>query len=298
MSLGGLIASALGGGARGYTEAARGELKTQQEFNLRKMLSEVEMEKQLAIDAIKRERDIADIPRRGAAQTNVEVDRQAALLPGEVARTTQVGQAQTDVEVGREVATRPGAVARAGELVDAQGAAARRSDAAYSNDPAARAGVRARATDSESPSARANVGLAAARNTREQAEFTRLESARKAAAEYHDAVDRGDDAAARAARRRGIEFGVDPAQTKRGALKVTEDEMGRKVLVHEDELGNVTRVDTERLPGYGGGKPAASSAPAAGAGAPKVGDTRTVQTGPHKDKTAVWDGNGWKLQGQ
>ena len=73
--------------------------------------------------------------------------------------------------------------------------------------------------------------------------------------------------------------------------------MGRKVLVHEDDLGNVTRVDTERLPGYGSGKPAAGGN-AASAGARKVGDTRPVETGPHKGKTAVWDGTGWKLQGQ
>lgn len=45
MSLGGLIAGALGGAAKGYTQYAESELKKQQELDLRKMLAEVEIEK-------------------------------------------------------------------------------------------------------------------------------------------------------------------------------------------------------------------------------------------------------------
>jgi hypothetical protein len=40
--------------------------------------------------------------------------------------------------------------------------------------------------------------------------------------------------------------------------------------------------------------PKADAKPAAGAR--KVGESQTVQSGPHKGKTAVWDGQGWKLQ--
>lgn len=51
-------------------------------------------------------------------------------------------------------------------------------------------------------------------------------------------------------------------------------------------------------------KPGPAPAPAPGAapasapttGSYKVGETRVVQSGQHKGKTAVWDGKGWKLQ--
>lgn len=63
----GLIAGVLGGAARGYTQMAEGELKKQQELDLRTQLMEAETEKQLRIDEIKRNRDIADIPRKAEA---------------------------------------------------------------------------------------------------------------------------------------------------------------------------------------------------------------------------------------
>jgi hypothetical protein len=44
----------------------------------------------------------------------------------------------------------------------------------------------------------------------------------------------------------------------------------------------------------GASAPKADAKPAAGAR--KVGESLTVQSGPHKGKTAVWDGQGWKLQ--
>jgi len=63
----GLIAGVLGGAARGYTQMAEGELKKQQELDLRTQLMEAETEKQLRIDEIKRNRDVADIPRKAEA---------------------------------------------------------------------------------------------------------------------------------------------------------------------------------------------------------------------------------------
>lgn len=101
MKLSGLISGVMGGAAKGYGQYAEGELKKQQELDLRKQLMAAEEEKALRIDEIKRNRDIADIPRKGAAETGVAVDRARALIPGEVERTRQVGAAQTDVEVGR-----------------------------------------------------------------------------------------------------------------------------------------------------------------------------------------------------
>ncbi len=80
----GLIAGVLGGAARGYTQMAEGELKKQQELDLRTQLMEAETEKQLRIDEIKRNRDIADIPRKAeatAAAAPVLAEGEAAAAP-------------------------------------------------------------------------------------------------------------------------------------------------------------------------------------------------------------------------
>lgn len=84
MSLAGLISGVMGGAARGYTQMAEGELKKQQELDLRKQLMEAETEKQLRIDEIKRNRDIADIPRKAeatAAAAPVLAEGEAAAAP-------------------------------------------------------------------------------------------------------------------------------------------------------------------------------------------------------------------------
>ncbi|CAB4159588.1 hypothetical protein UFOVP715_17 [uncultured Caudovirales phage] len=63
-SFAGLIAGALGGAAKGYEEGAQMEMKKQGELDLKRQLMDAEAQKQLQIDAIKRERDIADEDRK------------------------------------------------------------------------------------------------------------------------------------------------------------------------------------------------------------------------------------------
>jgi hypothetical protein len=63
-SLGGLISGVLGGAAKAYGEGAQMEMKKQSELDLRKQLMEAETEKQLRIDQIKRDRDIAEEDRK------------------------------------------------------------------------------------------------------------------------------------------------------------------------------------------------------------------------------------------
>jgi hypothetical protein len=64
MKLSGLIAGALGGAAKGYTQVAETNFKKSAELDLKKQLMEAETDKQLAIDAIKRQRDIVDEDRK------------------------------------------------------------------------------------------------------------------------------------------------------------------------------------------------------------------------------------------
>jgi hypothetical protein len=180
MSLGGLISGVMGGAAKGYGDYAQQRL----DVDIKKELLQAQKDKELAIDAIKRERDIADIPRRGEAQTDVDVARTRrigeAQTDVDVARIPQVGAAQTDVDVDRtarvgkaqtgvdteramyvgemdtmvqarrEAALRPQKVRTAAELADAEAAAQRRAQAEYGKDPAAREGARARTADTES----------------------------------------------------------------------------------------------------------------------------------------------------
>ncbi len=96
MGLAGLIAGALGGAAKGYTEVAETNLKKSAELDLKKQLMEAEADKKLAIDAITRQRDISDIGSRtqATAQANLDVapiSAQTDLVKGEAAarnRTT------------------------------------------------------------------------------------------------------------------------------------------------------------------------------------------------------------------
>lgn len=87
----GLIAGVLGGAARGYTQMAEGELKKQQELDLRKQLMEAETEKQLRIDEIKRNRDIEDIPRKAEATAAAAPILARGEAQGQIAKTSTPG---------------------------------------------------------------------------------------------------------------------------------------------------------------------------------------------------------------
>ena len=80
----GLIAGVLGGAARGYTQMAEGELKKQQELDLRTQLMEAETEKQLRIDEIKRNRDQAEETRKMSPEYLTQVGA-AELTKGQIA---------------------------------------------------------------------------------------------------------------------------------------------------------------------------------------------------------------------
>lgn len=91
MGLGGLIAGALGGAAKGYTEVAETNFKKSAELDLKKQLMEAEADKRLAIDAITRQRDIADIGGRTQATANANLA--AAPTVGQTAVASKVAEA-------------------------------------------------------------------------------------------------------------------------------------------------------------------------------------------------------------
>lgn len=83
--LGGLIAGALGGAAKGYTQMAEGELQNQQRLDFQREISKMEEERLLRIDEIKRNRDVTDIGRRTSAQATADAAAAPVRAQGEAA---------------------------------------------------------------------------------------------------------------------------------------------------------------------------------------------------------------------
>lgn len=78
MAFNGLLQGAMQGiqsGADAGVYAAKGLYDDQRKIDVSKELANIEEEKLLRIDEVKRERDIRDIPLKGAAETQVVVDR-------------------------------------------------------------------------------------------------------------------------------------------------------------------------------------------------------------------------------
>lgn len=95
MGLGGLIAGALGGAAKGYVETSQSELRKQQSLDLQKQMMAMEEEKQLRMDEIRRERDIAGIGKKSDAETDAAVRNAPRLAQSKVdSRVAELGAAQ------------------------------------------------------------------------------------------------------------------------------------------------------------------------------------------------------------
>lgn len=168
--LGGLIAGALKGAGEGYATYAKGEMENQQRLDYATKILELQEQKELRVDEIRRGRDFADKKR------DIE-ELDPMRIQSKVSETKAVGAAQTGVEVAREGELGPvktaNAVAQAtalgpvqatneGLLVGARTEAERKGQAAYGQDRQAREGVRARARDQhvESAGSAAQAGLA------------------------------------------------------------------------------------------------------------------------------------------
>ena len=103
MNVMGLISGALGGAAKGYNEYATSELRKQQEIDLAKQLLEAQEEKQLRIDEIRRQRDIADIPLKAQATADAAPVLARGEALGQVTKTSTPGylsaiQSEADVK--------------------------------------------------------------------------------------------------------------------------------------------------------------------------------------------------------
>jgi hypothetical protein len=251
MGLSGLIAGALGGAAKGYTENAEAENKKRIQLDLQKELMALEEEKALRVDEVRRNRDFADKKR-----DIQELD--PLRIQSKVGETTAVGGATTDVMVGREDALRPGKAATARAEADARADAERAALGAYAGDPNARAGTRAKAADSETSSQRAAAAASVA-----NANLTNLSiKERQAVTDLQREYENPNTSDARRAE-------IMRSLTVRGVVKPGEFDTEKVTTERTGDDGSTVKTErTQRRTG--------ASAPAAQY---KEGDTVTLKNG-------------------
>lgn len=157
MNVMGLISGALGGAAKGYTQYAETELVKQQELDLRKQMLDAEEEKLLRIDEVKRNRDIADVPRLAKAEAE-----------GQVAMTSTPGYLNSLAQrtsATESSATKASAAATNYELDRARQANTIRDQLSQTEDPQQRAALQRRLDDLtgafDSPATRINYQTSA-----------------------------------------------------------------------------------------------------------------------------------------
>jgi hypothetical protein len=119
------IATGLAGGTQALADVSKINLEKKVKIDIAKELSDMEEQKLLRVDEVKRDRDLADIPKRGDAETNVMVDREGKMRSEreETAKYEARGRAE-------------------GERIGLAG---------YANDPKAREGARAKVADALDP---------------------------------------------------------------------------------------------------------------------------------------------------
>jgi hypothetical protein len=252
MSLGGLIGAVM----KPAAEAGAKYAEKRMDIDIKKELAAAESEMRLREDEVRRQRDIRDIPVKGAAETGVAVDR-----------TTAVGQAQTGVDVAREDALRPGKVATTKSTALATGEAERENLAAYGRDAGARAGARAKAGDSESLASKMQArlaGLGIDEKQKIQALITEYENPSTSPERKAQIKD---------------------SLTVRGIIKPGEFDTEKVTTETTDDAGNVTKTErTQRR--------TSSTTPPKGTSGPKEGDEGTSKSG----KPIVYRNGRWEYQ--
>lgn len=279
MSLGGLIGSVMKPAAEAGAKYAEKRI----DLDIKKELMDAEEQKLLRIDEIKRQRDLRDIPLKGRAETDVNVDR-----------TERVGEVETNVMVNRENAMRDPKAQTAEETTKAQGRGERANLSAYADDPNARKGARAKASDSESSGTKAQGALAQFKLTQEKAladlrtklsklpgdsaERTEIErqikdlSGSLITKSYSDMVTAAESYRKMAAnlRKDAEDMFEEPGSTEK-------QELLRRARIYEEEADAILQAaKNKRLSGSTSPK---TDKPSKGTNGPKEGDTDTSKSG-------------------
>jgi len=306
----GLIAAALSGFGKALSTTGEMEAKKQNEMDLKKQLLDMESEKRLREDEITRGRafeyDRKKLTELAPLERGNKVAEAEALLPTKVAEKTAVGEAETGVMVKREDALRPGVLkteeAKNKLALDKDEQKARRDAEILidlGNNKSYTSALQ-KITDAKSSSAE---------KTNAAASLYKMQN-EKALGDLRTELSKLPDTPENADRRASIRQQLsDLKDSKVGSYAdvaslansylVASNTILRNGTGTEEELAEAKRLRDlgERLGSSVIDKklPDANK-PKANSSGYKVGDTRTVASGPNQGKTVVWDGTGWKLK--
>jgi hypothetical protein len=272
----------------------------------------MESEKRLREDEITRGRafeyDRKKLTELAPLERGNKVAEAEALLPTKVAEKTAVGEAETGVMVKREDALRPGVLkteeAKNKLALDKDEQKARRDAEILidlGNNKSYTSALQ-KLTDAKSSSAEKTQASAALYKMQNE----------KALGDLRTELSKLPDTPENADKRAGIRQQLsDLKDSKVGSYTdvaslansylVASNTILRNGTGTEEELAEAKRLRdlAERIGGSVIDKklPDAKNTSAKAEGSTyKVGDTRTVASGPNQGKTVVWDGTGWKLK--
>lgn len=282
--VGGIIASAIAGGAGAAQDMAKGYIDDERKTTVAQQLSDIEEKRQQRIA------QAAEITRRAGKQwdTDYEISSAPRKYEAQAAGERVVGAAKNEVAVEGERAIGPVRASNAGLVADATSDADRRSKAAYANDPNAQAGDRAKARAQHIESA-ASAAQAALANM----EIADRQEARKLIDDLgkiqDDPVLSDDEKDAKV---RDLEKRITLVQRKSGKTQPRDPEYDRETVTTESEdpaTGAVTKktVVNQRKPGA---KSTQLEEAPRDMAQRKSGQTYSTPRGP-----AIWRGNGWEL---
>ncbi len=159
MSLGGIIASAIGGGASQAVDVANKQIDKQNQMDLRGYEQQLALERMEAQERLRQAGVLAEV-KGPIADARAEYD-------GRV--TQQRVRIETDGMVDRETRLQPVKVAGAVAVKKAENEVEADDDRNYATDPTRRAGARAKASDKEGSASRAAAAATGYKLSREQA---------------------------------------------------------------------------------------------------------------------------------
>ncbi len=245
--LGGLLSGVMKGFGAGLEQVGQVELKKQSELDLRKQLADIESEKRLREDEVRRERDIADISRKAKAELEAAPTRAEADVAGESARidaSTRANIPERRAALDARITAEKLKAEQTQNLVDLRAAAARAEEDAL-----------------------VKAGVPAAKAKRLMAEFNAAEPQRKAEAkekidnaireqlELNKALANDPNLPKRKIKEAQGEIAVVNAReanyAKRdrdqGGGKINTADLNRKVDIAEDRLADELGVPKNRM---------------------------------------------------
>lgn len=323
----GLIAAALSGFGKALSTTGEMEAKKQNEMDLKKQLLDMESEKRLREDEITRGRAFEyqkkDIGELEPLRTAAKVKEAEALLPTKVKEKTELGTAETNTLKTREGELRPGVV----ETEKAKGEVANTLRVNLEKDITDISLDKEKRKASQEALALIDLGnnksytsalqkltdakSSSAEKTQASAALYKMQN-EKALGDLRTELSKLPDTPENADKRAGIRQQLSDLKDSKIASYADTASLANSYLVAsntilrngtgtEEELAEAKRLRdlAERIGGAIIDKkiPEAKDTSAKAQGSTyKVGDTRTVASGPNQGKTVVYDGNGWKLK--